>query len=189
MTRLVSVGAVQPRQRRIVRPRKQELNDVIRNTGRPPTADQGGAKSADCVKYRVEGLGVPGFFGTVRDLFSETGLFEADLSFLHFGREPTGLQSLFGLFDGLLRTTDIDVFGLLGDLRHHSHFGWCDLGVAPQDRHVVPRVLSLVPQLSDAQAGEKMAVSRQDAEFSLATRSDDFIDLLAQEQLLRRHDF
>ena len=70
-------------------------------------------QSADYVKYREERLGVPGFFGTVRDLFSETGLFEADLSFLHFGREPTGLQSLFGLFDGLLRTTDIDVFGLL----------------------------------------------------------------------------
>ncbi len=43
MTRLVSVGAVQPRQRMIARPRKQELNDVIRNTGGPPTTDQGGA--------------------------------------------------------------------------------------------------------------------------------------------------
>ena len=41
-------------------------------------------QSADYVKYREERLGVPGFFGTVRDLFSETGLFETDLSFFHF---------------------------------------------------------------------------------------------------------
>lgn len=39
---------------------------------------------ADYVKYREERLGVPGFFGTVRDLFSETGLFETNLSLFHF---------------------------------------------------------------------------------------------------------
>ena len=38
----------------------------------------------DYVTYREERLGVPGFFGTVRDLFSETSLFETDLSLFHF---------------------------------------------------------------------------------------------------------
>ena len=38
----------------------------------------------DYVTYREERLGVPGFLGTVRDLFSETSLFETDLSFFHF---------------------------------------------------------------------------------------------------------
>jgi hypothetical protein len=38
----------------------------------------------DYVTYREERLGVPGFLGTVRDLFSETSLFETDLSLFHF---------------------------------------------------------------------------------------------------------
>ncbi len=38
----------------------------------------------DYVTYREEKLGVPGFLGTVRDLFSETSLFETDLSLFHF---------------------------------------------------------------------------------------------------------
>ena len=38
----------------------------------------------DYVPYREERLGVPGFLGTVRDLFSETSLFETDLSLFHF---------------------------------------------------------------------------------------------------------
>ncbi len=38
----------------------------------------------DYVTYREERLRVPGFLGTVRDLFSETSLFETDLSLFHF---------------------------------------------------------------------------------------------------------
>ena len=38
----------------------------------------------DYVTYRKERLGVPGFLGTVGDLFSETSLFETDLSLFHF---------------------------------------------------------------------------------------------------------
>lgn len=38
----------------------------------------------DYVTYREERLGVPGFLGTVRDLFSETSLFETDLGLFHF---------------------------------------------------------------------------------------------------------
>ena len=38
----------------------------------------------DYVTYREERLGVPGCLGTVRDLFSETSLFETDLSLFHF---------------------------------------------------------------------------------------------------------
>ena len=54
--------------------------------------------------------------GVICDLFAKTRLFETDLRVSYFGREPTGLQSLLGFFDGLLRTADIDIFGLFPQL-------------------------------------------------------------------------
>jgi hypothetical protein len=46
-----------------------------------------------------------------------------------------------------------------------------------------------ITKFPDAKGRQKMAVTRKDAELSFRARSNDFVYLLAQQLLLRRHYF
>ena len=98
----------------------------------------------------VRELGVAGHAGAVGDLLAEAGFFKTDFCFFDIGRQAAGLESLFGLIYCRLRAVDIDILGLLGDLGHDRHFGWCDFRIALEDRHVVGLVSDAIAKLTDA---------------------------------------
>ena len=99
------------------------------------------------------------------------------------------LQALLGFLHRSLGSFDIDIFGFLGDFGQNRHFGRGHFGKSPENRHIVPDIFGLIPQFTDPESGEKMAVTRQHAELALGAGRNNHIDLLAQQQFLRRHDF
>ncbi len=114
------------------------------------------------------------------DLLAKAGFFEADLGISDFGGQASHLHLLFSLLDRGPGTFDIDVFRFFRNLGHDRHFGGRHFSKSPQDGHIVPDLLNLIPEFSDTERRKKMAMSRQYAKLAFRTGRNHHIHRLAQ---------
>ncbi len=135
------------------------------------------------------GLSVAWFTSAFGDLFTKTGFLEADFGFFDLRGKTAGLQTLFSLFNRSLSTADVNILGLLSDLRHDRDLSRSDFGVTPEDRHMIRLITHTISKLADPKRGEEVAMAWQDTEFTFRARRDNFIHLLTQQLLLRSHHF
>src|SRR3954469_21893875 len=97
------------------------------------------------------------------------------------GRPP---QPLFGSLLRGFRARDVDLLGLLGDLREDGDALRLDFGKSEGNRQVVLLLTLPVPQLAGTEDGEQRRVPRQHAEVAVGSRDFDFVDGLVDERAI-----
>ena len=87
-----------------------------------------------------------------------------------------------------LRAREVDLVGLLGDLRQDGDAIRLDFREAERDQEVVFLLALAVPQRAHLERRQQRRVAWQDAEIAVGARNLHLVDLLPHEQPVGRHD-